>query len=81
MDSSSMTKETTEAKHVPEISLWEGPERSLYEVLKVKSGFYWSPQDVEDVRVMGYLATEAANREWNQAKRKKCVQLTKLRRV
>jgi hypothetical protein len=63
MDSSSTTKETTEAKHVSQMPLYGGPEWSLYEVVKVKSGFYWSPQDVGDVRVMRYLLIEAANSE------------------
>ena len=31
----------------------------------------WRPQDVQDARIMGYLLRKAANREWNQLRRKK----------
>jgi hypothetical protein len=31
----------------------------------------WRPQDVRDARAMGYLLKKAANREWNQPRRKK----------
>jgi hypothetical protein len=31
----------------------------------------WRPQDVQDARAMGYLLRKAANREWNQLRRKK----------
>ena len=30
----------------------------------------WITQDVQDVRTVGYLLRKAANREWNQPKRK-----------
>jgi hypothetical protein len=33
----------------------------------------WRPQDVQDVTAMGYLLRKAANREWNQPRRKKFV--------
>ena len=29
----------------------------------------WSPQDVQDIRAMGYLLRKATNREWNQTKK------------
>jgi hypothetical protein len=37
----------------------------------------WRPQDVRDVRAMGYLLKKAANREWNQPRRKKFVVVNK----
>jgi hypothetical protein len=46
------------------------------ETLKLK--LPWRPQDVRDARAMKYLPEEAANREWNQPKRKtKCVAVNK----
>ena len=41
------------------------------EVVKLK--LPWIPQDVRDVRIVGYLPRKAANREWNQPKRTKFV--------
>ena len=60
------------------VSLNEGLERSLCEAVKVKPGLPWRPQDVGDARVMGYLPRKAANREWNQLKRKMCVAVDKV---
>jgi hypothetical protein len=37
----------------------------------------WTPQDVRAVRVVGYLLRKAANREWNQPRRKKWVVVNK----
>jgi hypothetical protein len=37
----------------------------------------WKSKDVKDVRVVGYLLRKAANREWNQPKRKKFVAVNK----
>ena len=37
----------------------------------------WRPQDVQDVRAMGYLLRKVANREWNQLRRKKFVTVNK----
>jgi hypothetical protein len=39
----------------------------------VKLKFPWRPQDVGDVRAVGYLPMKAANREWNEPKRIKFV--------
>lgn len=44
-------------------------ERPLSELVKVKSRLHSRTQDVGDVRVMGYLPREVANRNWNQPKR------------
>jgi hypothetical protein len=33
--------------------------------------FLWRPQDVQDARAMGYLLRKAAEKEWNQPRRKK----------
>jgi hypothetical protein len=41
----------------------------------------WIPQDVQDVRAMGYLLRKAANREWNQHKGKKLLQPQKMNGV
>ena len=40
----------------------------------------WRPQEVGDFRTMGYLLRRAANREWNQPKRKKYVSVKKAER-
>ena len=40
----------------------------------------WSPQDVQDIRAMGYLLRKATNREWNQTK-KIVLQSTKMNEV
>jgi len=37
----------------------------------------WRPRDVQDARAMGYLLRKAANREWNQPRRKKSVTVNK----
>ena len=37
----------------------------------------WRPQDVQDTRAMGYLLRKAANREWNQPRRKQFVAVNK----
>jgi hypothetical protein len=54
-------------------SLHGGLERLFPETEKVKLGLPWRPQDAGDVRVLGYLLKNAANRERNQPKRNKCV--------
>ena len=40
----------------------------------------WRLKDVKDARAMGYMLRKAANREWNQPKRKKCVAVNKAER-
>ena len=50
--------------------LFEG---SLCEAVKLKPGLPWRLHEVGDARAMGFLPRKAANREWNQPKRKKCV--------
>ena len=52
-------------------------ERPLCEAVKLKPGLPWTIHDVRDSRVMGYLLRSAANRGWNQPKRKKCVAINK----
>ena len=53
---------------------WNGdPERSLCEAVKMKPGLPWRLQDVGDARAVGSLLRRAADREWNQPKREKCV--------
>ena len=37
----------------------------------------WSPQDDRDVKTVGYLPRKAANRKWNQPRRKKFVGVSK----
>ena len=37
----------------------------------------WRLKDVKDARAMGYLLRKAANREWNQPRRKKFVAVNK----
>lgn len=61
------------------VSLNGGPERPLCEDVK-KPGLPWRTQDVRDARGMGYLLRRAANREWSQPKRKKCVAVNKAKR-
>jgi hypothetical protein len=36
----------------------------------IKLKLPWRPQDIRDARAVGYLLRKAANREWNQPKRK-----------
>lgn len=59
------------------MSLHGGPERPLYEAVKVKPGLPKNPQDTGDARVVGYLSKKVAKREWTQPKRKKCVAVNK----
>jgi hypothetical protein len=47
----------------------------------VKMKLPWILQDVRDARAMGYLPRKAANREWNQTKRKKFVAVNKAERT
>lgn len=58
------------------VSLRGSPERPLHEAVKEKPGLCWIPQDVTDVRVLGYLPKKAADQNqfamWNQPKREKC---------
>jgi hypothetical protein len=37
----------------------------------------WRPQDVSDAKAMRYLLRKAANREWNQLRKKKFVAVNK----
>jgi hypothetical protein len=37
----------------------------------------WRPKEVKDARAMGYMLREAANREWNQHRRKQFVAVNK----
>jgi hypothetical protein len=37
----------------------------------------WRLKDVKDTRVMGYMLRKAANREWNQPRRKQFVSVNK----
>jgi hypothetical protein len=48
--------------------------------VEVKAGLPQRPQDAGDSRVMGYLLRKAANKAWNQPKRKKCVAVNKAER-
>ena len=63
-------------------ALWRSPEDRVWirdtleqEVITLK--LPWTPQDVRAVRVVGYLLRKAANREWNQPRRKKWVVVNK----
>ena len=60
---------------MPEVSLNGGLERPLHEAVKLKPGLPWKPQDVGDARTVGYLPEKTANREWNQPKRRKHVEI------
>jgi hypothetical protein len=40
----------------------------------------WRLKDVRDARVMGYMLRKAANREWNQPRRKQFVAVNKDRK-
>ena len=41
----------------------------------------WGLKDVKDARAMGYMARKAANREWNQPRRKQFVAVNKDEKV
>ena len=49
----------------------------MKQAMEVKHRLCKRPQDVGDARVVGYLLRKAANREWNQPKREKCVAVNK----
>ena len=49
-----MTKESLRGKCVAGLSLHGGLERPLCEVVKVKPGLSWRPQDVGDARDVGH---------------------------
>lgn len=49
----------------------------MYEAIKLEPRLHCRPQDIGDVRVVGYLPRRAANRVWNQYKRKKEVAVNK----
>ena len=40
----------------------------------------WGPQDFRDVRVIGYLLKNVANREWNQPRKRSFFQSTKMKK-
>ena len=40
----------------------------------------WRLKDVKDARAMGYMLRKAANREWNQPRRKQLLQSTKMKK-
>lgn len=50
------------------------------QAVKVKPGLPWRPQDVGDSRALGYLLRKAADREWSQPKREKCLVVNKSER-
>ena len=62
------------------VSLNGGLEVPLCEAVRLKPGLPWGPQDVGDARAVGSLLRRAANREWNQPKREKCVAVKKAER-
>jgi hypothetical protein len=47
------------------------------EIRRCNTEVFWRPQDVQDARAMVYLLRKAANREWNQPRRKKFVAVNK----
>jgi hypothetical protein len=55
----------------------EEPRRSYVDLRHWNKKLTWRPQDVKDARAMGYLPRKAANREWNQPRRKKFVAVNK----
>lgn len=56
-------------------------ERPLAEPVKLNPGLPWRTQDVSDARLVGYLPRSAANRAWNQSKRKTCVVVNKAEHI
>ena len=80
MESLPEPKKAAEALHMSRLSLHGGWERPLCEAVKARPGLPGSPQEVGDSRVMGSLLRRAANREYNQPKRKKCVAVNKSER-
>jgi hypothetical protein len=63
---------------LPEIS-----EKPLCQVVKVKAGWQWGPQDVRGARAVAYLPRRAVDRDWRQPKREreKCAAVSEVRRV
>lgn len=62
------------------VSLHGGPEKPLCEAEKVKPGSPWIPPDVGDARIVVHLSRRAANRQYNQPKREKCIEMNKAER-
>ena len=62
------------------VSLNGGLERPVCEAVKLQPGLPWKSQDVADARARGYLLRRAADMEWNQPQRKKCVLVSKDKR-
>ena len=54
-----------------------GTLKRAYERLLVKPSWSGTPQCIEDTRAMGYMLRKAANREWNQPRRKQFVAVNK----
>ena len=59
--------------------LWNSPEDHVWMLKQeaVTLKLPWSLQDVPDSRAVGYLLRKAANREWNQPRRKNFVAVNK----
>ena len=55
-------------------------QRVLHEIVRVKSGMPWRPQDIGDAIVMGYLPQKATKQLWNQTKRDKYIAVNKAER-
>jgi hypothetical protein len=58
----------------------EAQREHCVEAMKVKPEFHWQHLDVGDAKVVGYLLQKAANWEWIQPKRDKCVAVNKTER-
>lgn len=65
-------RKASEARDMSGVSLNEVPERLLYEAVKVRPRLCQSPPGVGVTR-HGVLPKRAANKEWNQTRREKCV--------
>ena len=59
------------------VSLNGGLKKPLHDAVRLKLVLPWRPQDVGNSKAMRYLLRRAANREWNQPKREKCVAVKK----
>ena len=62
-------RKAAESRCIPRVYLGGGLERPVCEVVKMKPGWPWRPQDVGNARAMGYLPRKVANREWNEPQR------------
>lgn len=59
-----------------ELSLHAGSKKLLLQAMRVKTRLFWRPQEIEDIRVRGYLLRKGAK---GSPRKKSVLQLTRLK--